>query len=679
MDVLQAAAGGSRAPLRRRHPRDAALPAAADPDRRAAGARADDDRRARLPSTCPTPRPPATAASTSRARSRPRRSTPSAECSATSTARGCSSARRRGLRGLFGLGRAPAVRSLPPYTELVRFDAGPRARRRRAARPPRVSCSPTISRGARRATRSRPSPSSSATCCPRCWPATWQRTTPTRSPPSGWPARRSSSPRAQRVAARRRGRAGDARPGRDRRRLQGAVVPPRPPQAVRSAPAARPAGQRLGARDDRTRRGGAVSVAGPTRRAGARRIAAIEARPAGRRLGGGRGPRRAPAGTGALTALTWVPAAVPGTAAGALHAAGQWTIRDERDFDAEEWWFRTALRGGARAPASGSCSASTAWPRWPRSTSTASCVLTSDSMFGAHELDVTDVVRAENELASAAWRWRRCSPRRRRPRARWRTRLVAERNLRFFRTMLLGRTPGFAAGPAVVGPYRPVWLERRRGLGSSGRRCAPRCDGATAARVAARCPARLRACPSGRRRRRWSCARPDGALHRGRPRASIPTAGCSRRARGRRPAALVAPHARRPRRCTRSRCACSRAPASSVIELGRVGFRTAGEPGADVARAGIALRVNGVAVFARGAVWTPRPPRARHADRASCAPRWRRSAHAGMNMVRIPGIACYETRRIPRSLRRARDPRLAGLHVRQPRLSRSRSRTSWPR
>src|SRR5260370_22874183 len=47
------------------------------------------------------------------------------------------------------------------------------------------------------------------------------------------------------------------------------------------------------------------------------------------------------------------------------------------------------------------------------------------------------------------------------PRARWRTRLV-NGNLRFYRTMLLGRAPGFAADPAAVGPWRPVRLVRRR-------------------------------------------------------------------------------------------------------------------------------------------------------------------------------------------------------------------------
>ena len=36
--------------------------------------------------------------------------------------------------------------------------------------------------------------------------------------------------------------------------------------------------------------------------------------------------------------------------------------------------------------------------------------------------------------------------------------LVEEPRLRWVRTQLLGRAPGFSPGPPVVGPYRPVTL-----------------------------------------------------------------------------------------------------------------------------------------------------------------------------------------------------------------------------
>ena len=59
-----------------------------------------------------------------------------------------------------------------------------------------------------------------------------------------------------------------------------------------------------------------------------------------------------------LDALRWADMTVPGTAAGALRDAGLWTHGDGRDFDAEDWWFRTRFSaepatdwraGGARA------------------------------------------------------------------------------------------------------------------------------------------------------------------------------------------------------------------------------------------------------------------------------------------------------------------------------------------
>ena len=49
-------------------------------------------------------------------------------------------------------------------------------------------------------------------------------------------------------------------------------------------------------------------------------------------------------------------------------------------------------------------------------------------------------------------------------RARWRTRVVDDGRLRWIRTSITGRAPGFAPGPPVAGPWRPILLERRTGL-----------------------------------------------------------------------------------------------------------------------------------------------------------------------------------------------------------------------
>ena len=46
----------------------------------------------------------------------------------------------------------------------------------------------------------------------------------------------------------------------------------------------------------------------------------------------------------------------------------------------------------------------------------------------------------------------------RKPRSRWRQKVAGHNNLRWFRTTLNGRAPGFAPGPPVVGLWRPVWF-----------------------------------------------------------------------------------------------------------------------------------------------------------------------------------------------------------------------------
>ncbi|MEA2404420.1 MAG: beta-mannosidase, partial [Thermoleophilaceae bacterium] len=67
----------------------------------------------------------------------------------------------------------------------------------------------------------------------------------------------------------------------------------------------------------------------------------------------------------------------------------------------------------------------------------------------------------------------------------------------------------------------------------------------------------------------------------------------------------------------------------------RVGFRALDWP-EDVESDGLALRVNGASVFARGALWTP-------VEDHELRPTLERVSSAGMNMLRLPGIGVYET------------------------------------
>jgi beta-mannosidase len=80
-----------------------------------------------------------------------------------------------------------------------------------------------------------------------------------------------------------------------------------------------------------------------------------------------------------------------------------------------------------------------------------------------------------------------------------------------------------------------------------------------------------------------------------------------------------------------------------------VGFRSldagndAQRSGDDPDRAGLRLRINGVPVFARGAVWTPIDVTAPHSSGEQLRATLERVKVAGMNMLRIPGTGCYES------------------------------------
>jgi beta-mannosidase len=344
--------------------------------------------------------------------------------------------------------------------------------------------------------------------------------------------------------------------------------------------------------------------------------------------------------------LGWLPATVPGTAAGALREAGRWGYGDGRDLDAEDWWFRTKFEAARPAGDERVMLRLDGVATIHEVFLNGELVGAGDSMFAAAAIDIGVALRdGANELAIRCLALAGQLGRRRRPRARWRTRL-ADNRLRFFRTMLLGRCPGFAPGPAPVGPWRPVWIERRRGLAVAGIELRTRCDGGAgvlAVRLRARmldgspiesaevvvsgeeggdATAALRVADAGDAgldltgelsvdpvRRWWPHTHGDPALY----------------------AVTVRVRA---------------AAGETMIDAGRVGFRelaASASPDHDVLVDGIDLHLNGVRVFARGAVWTPDDIVGMAPDRERLRAALERVRASGMNMVRIPGTAAYES------------------------------------
>jgi beta-mannosidase len=170
------------------------------------------------------------------------------------------------------------------------------------------------------------------------------------------------------------------------------------------------------------------------------------------------------ANASAPSEIRWSQASVPGTVAGHLRDSGAWNLDTVAPRpDADEWWYRIRFAAepvpqGERVILGFDGLATLAQIHL-----NGQFLFDSTNMFHEHRFDVGTLLRAENELVI------RFSPldaflniRRRRPR--WRTPMVQHQQLRWVRTSLLGRTPGWSPPAAAVGPWRPVWLERRRWL-----------------------------------------------------------------------------------------------------------------------------------------------------------------------------------------------------------------------
>jgi beta-mannosidase len=327
-----------------------------------------------------------------------------------------------------------------------------------------------------------------------------------------------------------------------------------------------------------------------------------------------------------------VQARVPGTAAGALRDAGRWTHGDPRDFDAEEWSFATRFSADPAAPGEEVVLRLDGIATVAEVRLNGRTIVESTSMFVPHEVDVGALLVGENELSVHCRALRTLLAERRKPRARWRTRLVSDGNLRFFRTMLLGRAPGFAPGPAAVGPWRPIVLERRRRIAVDELALRPRVEGGDGE---LELRARLRTL-DGRRLEPLEVEL-HGASGAHGARLEVQDGVATGRLRVPN-AALWWPH-------THGEAVLHHVRLRSgdvVVDAGRVGFRSLESRG-ELEVDGIDLHANGERVFVRGAVWTP-------VDFVGLAPAVEElratvecARDAGLNMLRVPGTYAYES------------------------------------
>ncbi|MGD0748798.1 MAG: glycoside hydrolase family 2 protein [Acidimicrobiales bacterium] len=324
---------------------------------------------------------------------------------------------------------------------------------------------------------------------------------------------------------------------------------------------------------------------------------------------------------------SWVPATVPGTAAGALRELGRWSWGDvdEDLLDGSEWWYRcrfdapeASLQGPWRLEFDGLATVADAWLNGEP-------VLHSENMWVTHQITV-DRLDAHNVLLL---RFAALAPllAERRPRPRWRSLQLRSQNQRWYRTTLLGRVPGWSACGAPVGPWRPVRLHHAGTPFVAERHLVATCEG-TGGMVGVRLF--LEGVNPGTE------VQVHVGDHRQAAVVSVLEGGTGI------DAVVRVPDAERwwPHTHGSQPLYPVRLTANGLdVELGTVGFRTV-----EADRDGGAFRisVNGVPVFCRGAFWMPPDVVTLRASEEALRESLRLVVEGGMNMLRIGGYVSYE-------------------------------------
>jgi beta-mannosidase len=327
-----------------------------------------------------------------------------------------------------------------------------------------------------------------------------------------------------------------------------------------------------------------------------------------------------------LQQLDWLPATVPGTAAGALRAAHAWSWDEPRKLDAEDFWWRARVTGDAGPAILGLDGIATLADVWLDGQH----VLASDNMFIAHEVPIELhgehdlVIRCRALTAELAIK---------RPRPRWRVPMLEHAQLRWIRTTLLGRTPGWSPPCPAIGPWRSVWIEHRSlQIGKIDlRSLLERSDAGDTGTltVSAALDPRIE--------------RATLVVERGSERVEAPLRLHDGHWRG---DAVVAspqlwwPHTHGTPALYAMSLQVWHDNRACLIDLGKTGFRNVEVDRGD--GDDFHVRVNGVSVFCRGACWTPLDVVTLSAPAQAYRDAVAQARDAGMNMLRVGGTMVYE-------------------------------------
>ena len=326
----------------------------------------------------------------------------------------------------------------------------------------------------------------------------------------------------------------------------------------------------------------------------------------------------------------WIPASSPGTVADALRSAGQWDWLAPPILDEHDWWYRCRFRcdlpsAGASLNFAGLASLADVWLN-------GSHLLSSDNMFVAHSVNADRALRRDNELVIRfASLTESLSVKR--PRPRWRTRLVSHQNLRWFRTSLLGRMPGWSSAAQPVGPWKAVSLVPHGSTRIVSRKLRSRLDGPDGVvSVAVRVRAAMGASVTSASVTIGTVERPaivrrsgeDFVIH-----ATIRITDAD----------IWWPHTHGQQPLYGVSVSIIAADSELSLPIGRVAFRTLR---LDTEDGDFGLCINGERLFWRGACWSPADPLRLHCSSTEYRRTLELARDGGMNMLRVGGTMVYE-------------------------------------
>jgi beta-mannosidase len=318
--------------------------------------------------------------------------------------------------------------------------------------------------------------------------------------------------------------------------------------------------------------------------------------------------------------------AASSTVGAALAAVRELDLSAPPELDRQDHWYRTALpdqlpAGPLTLCLDGLATIADVWLD-------GALILHSENMFAEHALELASSARA-SELV-LCFRALSTVLAQRRPRPRWRTRIVDQQQLRWIRTSLIGRTPGFCPNVPLVGPHRPIHLIVGARVVDARVQARVQGEGGTVSvSVALRGASLPRA---GELRVEGEAgsgsialeAKDEGELRRYQATLHLPTVQ------------RWWPHTHGAQPRSRARLLLDEVE----VELGQIAFREL-RIDRDLDGQGFGIVINDVPVFARGACWTTDDLLAGSSD--GLADTLALVRDAGMNMLRIGGTTNYES------------------------------------